>query len=128
MKGYVKHVFSATMFLLQSIAYLHADHLTGGDMAYRCLSVNSVGVPTFEFTLFVYRDNLTGGADFDNPAFITVYNLDNNSAQNISVPLIPSNRTKVPLNDLGPCARNIPPVDIDRAQYTFQLELQQLMS
>jgi gliding motility-associated-like protein len=102
---------------------LQADHLTGGDMAYRCLSVNSQGIPTFEFTLFVYRDNLTGGADFDNPAFITVYNLDNNTAQNLNVPLIPSNRTKVPLNDLGPCARNIPPVDIDRAQYTFQVTL-----
>lgn len=123
MKNIFIKIFTLFICLMSLIGSVKADHLTGGDMAYRCLSTNSTGVSTFEFTLFIYRDNLTGGADFDNPAFITVINLDNNQIQDLSVPLIPSNRTKVPLNDLGPCARNIPAVDIDRAQYTFQVEL-----
>jgi gliding motility-associated-like protein len=102
---------------------LSAAHLTGGDMTYRCVGNASNGNPIFQFSLNIYRDNLSQGADFDNPAFITIFNLDNNTRTDISATLLPSNRSDVPLNDLGPCARNVPNVSISKALYTFEREL-----
>jgi len=104
------------LFLLPEVK---ANHLTGGDMTYRCISNGPGNNRTFEFTLNIYRDDLSNGGPFDSPLYVTSFNLDNNQSESFSVPLVTSSIIEVPLNDLGPCARNVPTVKIQKATYTF---------
>lgn len=101
---------------------LKANHLTGGEMFYECIGTGPNGNPLVKVTLVVFRDNLSMGAAFDNPAYLSVFNLDAQTLrQNISATR--TTFSTVPVNDLGPCARNIPPVDIQKATYVFNVEL-----
>lgn len=101
---------------------LKANHLTGGEMFYECIGTGPNGNPLIKVTLVIFRDNLSLGAAFDNPAYLSVFNLDAQALrQNISATR--TTFSTVPVNDLGPCARNIPPVDIQKATYVFNVEL-----
>jgi gliding motility-associated-like protein len=111
------------LFLFTQKSEIKAAHLTGGDMSYSCVGQAVNGNPIFQFTLFIYRDNLSQGANFDSPAYLTIINLDNNARTDTSAALFNSNIEDVPLNDLGPCARNVPAVSISKARYVVTLEL-----
>ncbi len=45
-----------------------AKHIISGSMTYECLGNNE-----YEFTMIIYRDCFGGGADFDNPAAISIF-------------------------------------------------------
>ncbi|HUH74553.1 MAG TPA: PKD domain-containing protein [Chitinophagales bacterium] len=100
-------------------ATVHAEHLTGGEMRYSYVKTLGDGKQVYEITVRIYRDALGGGATFDNPLNITIFNLDNSSYRNKSIRLYSSGVSTLPLNDLGPCAKQVPDVKIDKAVYTF---------
>jgi len=101
---------------------LLARHIIGGEMTYKCL-----GNGDYEIEMQVYRDTLGGGADFDSPAFISIYrcgtNLDcstlDQGDQNTAfgVPLF-SQRPVLP-NDLL-CLEGDPP-GVEEGLYRFKL-------
>lgn len=91
-----------------------AAHLVGGDLSFSCQGNNR-----YNFRLTVYRDRESStGAAHDQPAYIFIYNLDNNqlfnsySANYNTVPLVAN-------NDLGPCLQNPDPPNLDFAVYRF---------
>ncbi|MCO5230704.1 MAG: PKD domain-containing protein [Chitinophagales bacterium] len=95
-----------------------AEHLTGGEMKYEYISSLPGNKQVYAIIITIYRDALGMGADFDNPLYLTRYNMDNYFTKNIEVYLDRANVSTLPLNDLGPCARNIPNVRIEKAIYT----------
>src|SRR5690554_1339913 len=51
---------------------LHANHLTGGEMSYSHVRNLTDGRQVYKVTLNIYRDALSGGADFDNPLSLSL--------------------------------------------------------
>mgnify|MGYP001795744859 CR=1 FL=1 len=97
--------------------HLMGLHIIGGEMTYECLSPGQ-----YEFTLTIYRDCAGGGASFDNPAFITVYQ------EGAITPLQTLNASNPFINTLTPQANNpcidVPPgVCVQEGLYTFRLSL-----
>jgi gliding motility-associated-like protein len=93
-------------------------HIVGGSMTYTCLGGN-----TYEVTLKLYRDCFSGGALFDEPAYLSVFDdnfdlveLDDNT---FSGPII----TLLDPNGADSC--NITPIDIcvEEGVYTKIIEL-----
>jgi len=73
----IKNTVVAIGFLLLSFVS-RAEHLVGGELSYRCMGNNR-----YEVVLTVFRDCNSLGADFDAPAFVTVFNGDNDSVQQV---------------------------------------------
>ncbi|HMG16507.1 MAG TPA: gliding motility-associated C-terminal domain-containing protein [Saprospiraceae bacterium] len=62
-------LFILVLFSISSITKIHATHIVGGELTYRCLSHND----QYEITLIVYRDCIHAKAEFDSPACVAVY-------------------------------------------------------
>jgi gliding motility-associated-like protein len=114
--------FILCCLLLASSLPVHASHIIGGMMSYEC-----TGSDTYEFTLKVYRDcNCTDCADFDNPAYIAVYNCNDCSNQSQASPF---DRLDVFIESIQqvetpdyPCLEE-PDVCVQEATYRFSLTL-----
>lgn len=107
------------VFLVKMDYSVFAEHLTGGEMRYNYVNTLGDGRQVYEIQLRIYRDALGGGADFDNPLYMTIFNLDNSSFRNKSIRLSSTNISVLPVNDLGPCAKKVPYVKIEKAIYRF---------
>jgi gliding motility-associated-like protein len=103
-----------SLFLLLSVFYtpLHATHIVGGEITYRCLGNNQ-----YEITLEVYRDCYNGIPWFDNPASVGIYNSNWNLVQNLTLFYNGSNDT-LPIILTNPCLTAPPDVCVNRAFYT----------
>jgi len=103
----------------------HARHIIGGVMSYECL-----GNDNYKFTLKIYRDCGSNGAQFDDPAEIAVYrcgtsiscvNLDQNDAYlTLNVNLMEKSNILPP--DY-PCLTVPPTVCVEEGIYTFTIKL-----
>jgi len=96
---------------------LSARHIIGGEITYRC-----TGSGGYIFTMFVYRDCNSGGAPFDSPAKVSIYQESNGGflelrTLDVALGLV----EEVPL-PVDPCA-NIPNVCVEKATYTFSSNL-----
>jgi gliding motility-associated-like protein len=120
MKNLVLKILFLSLFLLKIDFAVFAEHLTGGEMRYSYINTLPDGRQTYEISVQIYRDALGGGANFDDPLYITIYNLDNNTFRNKSIRLFTSNISVLPLNNLGPCAKKIPQIKIEKAIYIFK--------
>ncbi|NNE30611.1 MAG: T9SS type B sorting domain-containing protein [Saprospiraceae bacterium] len=97
-------------------------HIIGGDFSYRCLSTGQ-----YAFTLIMYRDCQSQGAQFDSApgsftqASVTIFN---GSAQPMDVVFLdaPEISTLDP-EAANPCAETPPNVCVQRGIYTFELDL-----
>ncbi|MCB0613481.1 MAG: hypothetical protein KDC75_09240 [Phaeodactylibacter sp.] len=110
--------------ILLAAGVVQGKHIIGGVMTYECL-----GNGRYEFTLKVYRDcNCTECADFDETAFIAVYNCSGNSCNSESQnsPLLRINAELLSVTQVDepdyPCL--IPPnVCVQEGLYRFQANL-----
>jgi len=93
---------------------LHATHIVGGEMTYKCLGNNE-----YEIKLTVFRDCFNGVPWFDNPAAIGVFsNTTNLLLNNVLVPLDPMlNDTIDPTLD-NDCLAVPPNVCVNTTTYT----------
>lgn len=89
-------------------------------MSYEFVEILSDGRYKFRIKVEIYRDALSGGAQFDDPLRVTVFDMDNMTSRNISIPARFNNITTLPINDLGPCAKNLPRVNIEKIIYTYE--------
>ncbi|NBC09602.1 MAG: hypothetical protein GVY26_20610, partial [Bacteroidetes bacterium] len=101
---------------------LQARHIIGGVMTYECL-----GNDEYEFTLKVYRDcNCTECAEFDDPAYIAVYNCDDCEEESQSNPFISLDAFVQDIQLVAPpdypCLEE-PDVCVQEATYRFQFTL-----
>ncbi|HUH75048.1 MAG TPA: PKD domain-containing protein [Chitinophagales bacterium] len=98
---------------------VYADHLIGGEMRYTYVKTLDNWQQVYKITTTIYRDAYGGGAGFDNPFYMTVFDLDDNSYKNKSLFLIASRISPITLNDLGACAKGVPIVKFEKIFYTF---------
>ncbi len=110
----IKYILSISLIL--SAFCSQASHIVGGDIYYDYLGNN-----TYRFYISIYRDCNSTGAQFDNPLYLAVYNVDNFLIQNISVPFPGSANVPVVFNN--PCVT--PPTNIctENAIYTTDIFL-----
>ncbi len=94
---------------------IFATHIVGGDISYICL-----GSGTYEITLKLYRDCLSGGAAFDDPAFIHAYDAQGNLLQSIPA-WFPVITPLQPFND--PCMQLPPGICVEEGWYVVTANL-----
>lgn len=105
-------------FLLVLLGHVgQAAHLVGGEIFYECLGNNQ-----YRITLKVYRDCYTvTGAEFDNPAYIAVYDDNGSLIENLTAPFLGS--TQIPVIINNPCLQAPPDVCVEEAIYTVETTL-----
>ncbi len=107
------------MFIVCCSLSLHAAHIVGGDFYYRCLGNNQ-----YEITLKVYKDCFATGpnvADFDNPAFIGLFDQLNLLYNRYEVYL--ESRRNIPPVTGSPCGQAPANVCVEEGVYKFIVTL-----
>ncbi len=99
------------LIYLSFIDDLKGAHIVGGEITYECL-----GSGQYRFTMKVYRDCNSDGANFDNLAAITIYRVGSFSQEvtTLDVPHQPITRIDP---DLDPCFVVPPDVCVEEAIY-----------
>ncbi len=83
------------LFLLIAFSYtLKAKHIVGGDLTYKCLGGNQ-----YEITMIVYRDCNGQGAEYDDPANISIYN----DTLFTNLTILPTTISQIPAGIYDPC-------------------------
>lgn len=107
------------LLLVLSLSSTFAAHIVGGDMYYECLGNNE-----YLITLKVYRDCYSFGpnvADFDAPAYISVYNSNGVEVEFIEAYF--GSRTTIPPVINNPCVTPPSDVCVEEAIYGFSVTL-----
>lgn len=111
-----KPLLTCFFFLAMAVSG-YAAHLVGGEIFYECL-----GGDQYRITLKVYRDCYTvTGAQYDNPAYIGIYDNAGNLVQQLSAPYTGSQQLPVIINN--PCLQAPPDVCVEEAVYTVTATL-----
>lgn len=99
-----KQLFRLSVFFLCLMAgyTASATHIVGGELNYKYLGGNN-----YEIRLTVYRDCYVGVPPFDNPAFVGIFDSNNNLLQTLQMPFRGLDTLPPAIND--PCT--IPPLD-----------------
>lgn len=103
--------FAIAILLMLSFSPARASHIVGGDIYYDYLGNNN-----YLFTINLYRDCLSTGAQYDNPLPLGVFNSAGNLVQLVNIPLPGSQQIPVVFNN--PCV--IPPSNICTELATYQ--------
>lgn len=101
----------STVFACFFAQKLHATHIVGGEITYRCL-----GNDQYEVTLTVYRDCYNGQPNFDQPAIIGIYRADWTLFAKDTI-RIDFQSAQLPIVLDNPCLTVPPDVCVHRALY-----------
>lgn len=106
-----------TSFLVLSLLVipLYATHIVGGSMTYRCLGGNF-----YEITLTVYTDCALGMADYDKPAWVGVFDGNNQIVDTLFMAF--SNKIDT-LEQTDPCIESLTSICYRVSQYREIIEL-----
>jgi len=107
-----RSILCVAFLMLLGTCSLHATHIVGGELTYRCLGGNR-----YELTLTVYRDCYTGVPWFDNPASIGVFDADWKLKQSMLVRLDSMTNDTLPIILNNPCLVAPPDVCVHRSVY-----------
>ena len=113
-----KRLLFFSLFLLLSGKAL-AAHIVGGGITYECLGPSGNGI-RYRFTMKVYRDCASNGAQFDNNARIAIYSGTyqvNSLFASFGAPL--GDVVEIPLNNPD-CIDNLPDLCIQEGNYTWE--------
>ncbi|OWY24832.1 T9SS C-terminal target domain-containing protein [Sphingobacteriales bacterium UPWRP_1] len=112
MKLILRQTLLTFLFALLALGQrAHAAHLVGGELTYECL-----GGDVYSINLTIYRDcNCVSCADFDNPAYITVFNSSGFVVQSLNMfdPVV----VELPVSTEGLCLETGPDVCVERGFY-----------
>lgn len=94
-----------------------ATHIVGGEIFY-----DYIGNDNYRVTMIIYRDCFNGEPPFDNPAYIGIFDQNNNLVRNLGVIVNPDS-VLIPSTINSPCF--IPPTNIcyRKAYYNFVVNL-----
>jgi gliding motility-associated-like protein len=97
-----------------------ADHITGGEMYYTSVPVQS-GLVRYSVTLKLFM-RCNSGRQFNNPAIVSIFNKTTNvRVSNVNVSL--TGQQSISLSDAGPCVTNPPLVCYVIGTYQFDVDL-----
>lgn len=111
----MKKVLFLNILFLTSITAFSA-HIVGGEMYYKCLQDN-----LYEVTMKLYRDCNSDGADFDAPAFFSVFDESDDLVMQKSSYI--HSISNIDPNVDSPCISYPPDVCIEEGIYIFQIQL-----
>lgn len=86
-----------------------AFHIVGGELTYECMGGNN-----YRIDLTFYRDCLSNGADFDNPAYIFIFE-ETDLVSTLSIPF-PGSEEVEPPDDI--CLETLPDVCVEKTVYS----------
>ena len=93
-----------------------AAHIIGGDVTYRCISVNeNVRSTRFRVTFTMYRDSKGGGANFDVDAEFGLYKTNDTGKWVYVRSFNASPRDIKPVDNDNPCIIVPPNIGVERA-------------
>lgn len=107
-------LFSFLLIFLSIDAY--SKHIVGGEIYYQCLGNNN-----YQITLKVYRDCLSAGAPYDDPAVIGVYDINGNLKDSVLMDFPGATVLPSSINSL--CSTAPTNVCVEEAIYTQTLHL-----
>lgn len=112
--------FSLVIFFLLLAQFGFARHIIGGEITYECL-----GDGNYRFTMFIYRDCLGNGADFDSApgALVGTYTIFRNGVVVGTDDLPRPTEDSVEPNINNPCVEIPDNVCVERARYVFDVFL-----
>jgi len=99
------------VLMLVAGSQLRAAHLIGGELNYTCINDS-----TYRIDLVIYRDCAGGGAGFDNPAFIFVY--DAAGVYQTFLQLTAPTISLLPVTSDNPCLTIPPGICVEKGVYT----------
>jgi len=112
----------SALFLFTSISIaVSGEHIIGGEMFYVC---NDDG--TYTFTMKIFRDCNSSGAQFDNPANFSIYD-DNNALVTNTTAFLASINNIDPNLD-SPCINFPPNICVEEGVYSFTVPLETAIS
>lgn len=118
MKSILLRILFVTLLAISALYnQAKAAHLIGGELTYTCLGGNQ-----FAINLLIYRDcYCVSCAEFDNPAYVTIFNSSGGVVQNVSMfsPFI----EQLSIDTEGLCLENAPDVCVERGSYTTTVSL-----
>jgi gliding motility-associated-like protein len=112
--------FSLCVLFLFVLTRLEARHIVGGEISY-VFRARVGNVNTYDFTMRLYRDCNSGGADYDDPAIIGIY-LGNggNLFQRITAPKASVGRVD---NPVFPCLTSTAQICVQVGIYNWSASL-----
>ncbi len=122
--GNIIKLFIAFSLILFDLSGIKAAHIVGGEIGYECL-----GNENYRFTMKIYKEGwgppIPGQmiADFDMPAFVTIYRGNETSIfEHINVPL--QSRNPIEVNISNPCLEpDVDDIEVEEAIYSFDVNL-----
>jgi len=124
MKFTLRNVSIVTILLLLTLTDATAFHIIGGEIIYECQGPGTApGTQRYQFTMYIYRDCLGGGADLDDEAYIGIWS-GTNAPYNAVGQLFPQLNGPTPVDPpIIECL--IPPDDIcvEEGTYTWTVDL-----
>ncbi len=102
-------------------ALVHASHMIGGDVTYRCFGGNN-----FEITITLYQDCLYGepiAIQQDNPAQYAIYTAGETPSLFTSGSVAASTTETVPPNFSNACINNFPNTCLRKQVFKFTVNL-----
>ena len=129
-QGRAKAIFTLLLLLFIGIS-AQARHIIGGEMTYECLGIDTLNnTVRYRFTLKVYRDCYGGGANFDDPAEIGIFEqLSDGTYQHIrtsgnqSIRIRLGQVSRIDPNEANPCVIVPPSVCVEEGIYIFEYTL-----
>lgn len=118
-----RHVLGGLIFsLLLFPALLSAMHIIGGEITYECLGPVGNGI-RYRFTMKIYRDCNSSGANFDQQAQMAIYR--GTYSNNTLYQSFQENLDQVTLivPDTPQCVQQIPDVCVQQGLYIFERTL-----
>lgn len=113
-----------SLFCVLGVLPVKAAHIIGGEVTYRCISVNNVQKRTrFAVTFIMYRDSKGGGANFDVDAEFGLYKSTGNNDWKYVKSFSASPRDIKPVDNDNPCIIVPPNIGVERAIYEFDVDI-----
>jgi gliding motility-associated-like protein len=119
----VRNRLFSLLLLLFVVVQVNAKHIIGGELTYDFVTEVSPGVNRYKFTLTIYRDCNSNGADFDDDASIGIYR-GNLSAAALEAQFSAQHDmiVRIPV-DTPDCVTSIPSICVQRTNYVFTRDL-----
>jgi len=123
----VRLLLLVTVFMFATQA-AQARHIIGGEITYECIGRDTINnTVRYRFTLKLYRDCFGGGAEFDTPADIGIFEqLSDGSYRHIRTPgsspilISLSEVNRIDPNEANPCVIVPPSVCVEEGVYYFE--------
>ena len=118
------HIFFILLLGIFFSNEMHAKHIVGGDVTYRCKGITG-NMVTFEIVFTMYRDSRGGGANFDNGAAFGIFKGNGNSwVYYDQEPGNPMNIADINIDTGNPCLQVPTGIGVEKGTYTFDVELE----